>query len=224
MVVVKPPEFEKIATVPCSSVSSGWSPPSAPPMRVAAPGVGDAQAVAADDVDARALRHRADLARIVHRDLLGHDDDLAQPRVDADQFGHAVAHARGRQVDDAGVERVAGVQPFAHAVEDGDVADRGRQHLAAAARRGAEHDVAAGEHMAGRRDLARLAAQDVEDADTVAAGRHVGQRVDAQVVGESGNASCVHGGLLVHGRGADVQALRDLSRPPAFIHRSTFFA
>ena len=34
MVVVKPPEFEKIATVPCSSVSSGWSPPSAPPMRV----------------------------------------------------------------------------------------------------------------------------------------------------------------------------------------------
>ena len=33
MVVVKPPELEKIATVPCSSDSSGWSPPRAPPMR-----------------------------------------------------------------------------------------------------------------------------------------------------------------------------------------------
>ena len=33
MVVVKPPEFEKIATEPLCSDSSGWSPPSAPPMR-----------------------------------------------------------------------------------------------------------------------------------------------------------------------------------------------
>ena len=33
MVVVKPPEFEKIATEPFSSDSSGWSPPSAPPIR-----------------------------------------------------------------------------------------------------------------------------------------------------------------------------------------------
>src|SRR5262249_31546304 len=33
MVVVKPPEFEKIATDPFSSTSSGLSPPSAPPMR-----------------------------------------------------------------------------------------------------------------------------------------------------------------------------------------------
>ena len=33
MVVVKPPELEKIATEPFRSNSSGWSPPSAPPMR-----------------------------------------------------------------------------------------------------------------------------------------------------------------------------------------------
>ena len=33
IVVVKPPEFEKIATDPLISDSSGWSPPSAPPIR-----------------------------------------------------------------------------------------------------------------------------------------------------------------------------------------------
>jgi hypothetical protein len=33
MVVVNPPEFEKMATDPLSSTSSGSSPPSAPPIR-----------------------------------------------------------------------------------------------------------------------------------------------------------------------------------------------
>ena len=33
IVVVKPPELEKIAIEPLISDSSGWSPPSAPPMR-----------------------------------------------------------------------------------------------------------------------------------------------------------------------------------------------
>jgi hypothetical protein len=36
------------------------------------------------------LAHRADLTRIVDRDLLGDDEDLAQVGVDADQLGHAV--------------------------------------------------------------------------------------------------------------------------------------
>ena len=80
IVVVKPPEFEKIATEPLSSDSSGWSPPSAPPMRTRFHEFGDPEAVAADDVDAVRLRHRPDLARVVHGDLLGDDDDLAQAR------------------------------------------------------------------------------------------------------------------------------------------------
>ena len=172
----------------------------------AVPRIGHAQAVAADHVDAGALRHRADLARVVHRDLLGDDDDLLQPRVDADQLGDAVAHARGRQVDHAGVERVAGVQALAHVVEHRDVADRRLQHLAAAPRRGAEDDVAAGERVAGRRHLARFAAQDVEHADAVAAGGQVGQRVDAQVVGKAGDALGIHGGAPQAPRGCRAAA------------------
>ena len=44
------------------------------------PRVRHAEAVAADDVDAVRLRHRPDLAGVVHRDLLGDDDDLAEVR------------------------------------------------------------------------------------------------------------------------------------------------
>ena len=122
--MVKPPEFEKIATEPLISDLSGWSPPSAPPIRTRFQRVRHAEAVAADDVDAVRLRHRPDFAGVVHRDLLGDDDDLAKLRVDPDQFGHAVAHARGRQVDDAGVEAVPGVQPLADVVVDRNVARR----------------------------------------------------------------------------------------------------
>jgi hypothetical protein len=35
--------------------------------------------------------HCADLACVVHGDLLGDDEDLAQIGIDTDQFGHAVA-------------------------------------------------------------------------------------------------------------------------------------
>ena len=52
IVVVKPPEFEKIATEPCSSVSSGMVAAERAADAHAAPRVGDAEAVAADDVDA----------------------------------------------------------------------------------------------------------------------------------------------------------------------------
>ena len=40
------------------------------------PGVGNAQAVGAEDIDAVGLADGADLARVVDRDLLGDDDDL----------------------------------------------------------------------------------------------------------------------------------------------------
>ena len=52
------------------------------------------EAVGAEDVDAVRLAQRADLARIVHRDLLGDDDDLLELGIDADQLGDAVAHRR----------------------------------------------------------------------------------------------------------------------------------
>ena len=227
MVVVKPPGVREhrhraLQQRLCRMVAAQRAADAHP-----APRVGHAQAVAADHVDARALRHRADLARVVHRDLLGDDDDLLQARVDADQLGHAVAHARRRQVDDAGVERMPGVQAFAHVVEHRDVADGCLQHLAAAAGRGAEGHVAAGEGVAGRRDLARFAAQDVEHADAITASGEIGQRVDADEVREGRNALSMHGvGLLgsVQAVAATPRRRAICSRPPLFIHSSICLA
>jgi len=48
------------------------------------PGIGHAQAVGAEYVDAVGLAERADLARVMHRDLLGDHHDLLELRVDAD--------------------------------------------------------------------------------------------------------------------------------------------
>ena len=152
------------------------------------PRVGHAQAVGAEDVDAVLLAHGADLARVVHRDLLGDDEDLAQLRIHADQLGHAVARGRGRQVHHAAVEAVAGRQPFAHVVVDRDVADGRLEHRAALAGRGAEHHVAARIGVAHRRDLARFAAQDVEHADAVLARGDLRERADADVVLEVADA------------------------------------
>ncbi len=95
MVVVKLPELEKIAIEPLRSASPGLSPPSAPPMRTWFQASATPEAVGAEDVDAVLLAHGADLARVVHRDLLGDDEDLLEVRVDADQLGHAVARAEG---------------------------------------------------------------------------------------------------------------------------------
>ena len=94
--------------------------PQGTPDAYLVPGVCHAQAVATEDVDAVLLAHRADLARVVHRHLLGDDEDLVEVRIDPDQLGDAVACGRGRQVDDAAVEAVAGIQAFAHVVVDRD--------------------------------------------------------------------------------------------------------
>ena len=124
IVVVKLPEFEKIAIEPLSRLSAGLSPPSAPPIRTRCQLSAMPEPVGAEDVDAVRLADGADLARVVDRDLLGDDDDLLELRVDPDQLGHAVAHRRWRQVDHAGVEAVAGVQALAHRIEHRHVADR----------------------------------------------------------------------------------------------------
>ena len=189
------------------------------------PAVRHAEAVAADDVDAVRLRHRPDLAGIMDGDLLGDDDDLLQVRIDPHQLRHAVAHARGRQVDDAGVEGVPGVEPLADVVVDRDVADARLQHLPGAARRGAEDDVAAGEGVARRRHLPALAAGDVEHDDLVLGGGDLGQRADAEVVGKPLDALVIHCPFPLHAASAFRPSEAAISsRPPARIHASTFFA
>ena len=93
MVVEKPPELEKIAIEPWRSESPGLSPPSAPPMRTWFHESATPRPLAPKMSMPFCWPMRADLARIVHRDLLGDDEDLAQLGVDADQLGHAVARA-----------------------------------------------------------------------------------------------------------------------------------
>ena len=102
--------------------------------------------------------------------------------VDADQFENTVAHGGRRQVDHADVEFVAIIDALADVVIDRDRAGRGLQHLAPAARRCAEHDIAARIGMADRRDAARFVAEDIQHANPVLAGRHFGQRVDADEI------------------------------------------
>ena len=93
--VVKLPEFEKIAIEPLRSASAGIVAAERPADADLVPGVRHAEAVAAEDVDPVLLPHRADLARVVHRQLLGHDEDLLELGIDPDQLGDAVAGAEG---------------------------------------------------------------------------------------------------------------------------------
>ena len=169
IVVVKPPELEKIATDPLSSDSSGWSPPSAPPMRTRF----HESATPRQLPPMMSMPFACAIARISRASCTAIFSVMmtifCRPVVDPDELGDAVAHPGRRQVDDAGGEGEPGVEPLAHVVEDRDVADRRLQHLPAAPRRGAEDDVAAGEGVADRRHLPALAAQDVQHANPVLA-------------------------------------------------------
>jgi hypothetical protein len=64
----------------------------------------------------------------MYRHLLGDDKDLFEIRIDADQLGNTVPRGRRRQIDDAAVEAMAGIEALAHIVVDGDVADRRLQY------------------------------------------------------------------------------------------------
>ena len=57
------------------------------------PGIRDPETVCAQDIDAIGLAERANLARVMHRDLLRDHHDLAQVRVHPDELGNPVAHA-----------------------------------------------------------------------------------------------------------------------------------
>ena len=107
----------------------------------------------AENIDAVGLAESANFARVMHRDFFRDHDDLAQTRIDPDQLGNTVAHARWRQIDNAGIEGEAIVEPFANIIVDRNIPRRGRQHLAASSRRSSEHHIAAGESMTDRRHL-----------------------------------------------------------------------
>ena len=160
------------------------------------PGVRNAEAVAAEDVDAVLLAQGADLARVVHRQLLGDDEDLLELGIDPDQLGDAVPGAGRRQVDHTTVEAVPRLEALSDIVVDRDSADRRFQDLATAAWRGAEHHVAARVGVPDGSDVARLAAQDVEHADPIIAGGDLVERADAHVVLEAADALLEHCGLL----------------------------
>ena len=158
----------------------------------AAPRIGDAERVGAEDVDAEGLPDGPDLARVMDGDLFRDDDDLFEVRVDAGELGYAVAHAGGRQIDDTGVETVAGIDAFADAVVDRNVAGGCGEDLAAAARRGSEDDVPTGEGVADRRDLAGFAAEDVEDRDAVGARGDIAERGDPEIVRKADDSLLRH--------------------------------
>src|SRR5204863_2948811 len=124
-------------------------------------------------------------------------ENLADVLIDANQFGDAVARGGWRQIHDAAIEAMAGGKTFTHIVVDRNVADFRLEHLPTASRRCAIHDISAGIFVADRRDLARLAAEDVEHANTVVARRDLGERADADVVLEVCDSLSVHDRLLL---------------------------
>ena len=147
--------------------------------------------------------------------------------MNSDELGYTVANAGRGQINDARVEGKASIEAFAHIVEDRNITDRSWQNLAASARRRAEHDVAAGKCVTDRRDLSRLAAEDVEDANPVVARGNFIERGDSQEVRKTFNAAFEHT-LLRHSTAAYAAFFRPrcaaiCARPPAFIHSSTFF-
>ena len=133
----------------------------------AIPGIGHAETVAPENVDAVVLAKGANFARVMHGKLFGDDEYLAQFLIHTDQLRHAVARAGRRQVDHAAIEAMAVRKALAHVVVDRNVAGRRLQHLAATSRGRTEDDVAAGIRVTHRRHFARFAAQDVEHAHAV---------------------------------------------------------
>ena len=178
------------------------------------PGVGHSQAVGAEDVDAPLLSQRANLARVAYGHLLGDDEDLAELGVDADQLGDAVARRGRRQVHHAAIEAVPRGEPFAHGVVDGNVAGGRRERLPLPSGRGPEDHVSAGPGMTYRCHLARLAAEDVEDAHPIVAGCHLRERADADEILEISDS-------VSH---AIPRRVASWARPPAFMKASTRFA
>jgi hypothetical protein len=71
------------------------------------------------------LPHGADFPGVMYRQLLGDNEDLRQFGVHSDQFGNAVTSPGRRKIDDAAIEAMPGIQPFADAVVNGDIADCG---------------------------------------------------------------------------------------------------
>ncbi len=141
------------------------------------PGVGHAQAVATHHIHAGFLAKETDVARIRGGHLLGDDEDAFQVLVVGDQFADGLAHGRGRQVDDAGVEGVAALDHLAHAGIDRD-GTQSRLQLAFATVLHAGHHVPARVDMGNGRHLAAFVAHDVDDAHPGVPGYQLLQGID----------------------------------------------
>ena len=80
IVVVKPPELEKMAIEPLMQRLVRMVAAERAADAHAVPGIGHAKTIGAEDIDAVGLAHGTDLARIVHRDLFRDDHDLLSDR------------------------------------------------------------------------------------------------------------------------------------------------
>ena len=104
MVLVNPPEFEKIATEPLISTSSGWSPPSAPPTRTRFQESATPRQLP-PKMSMPFAWPRARISRASCTETFSVMITIfSKVRVDADELGNAVADAGRRQIDHAGVE------------------------------------------------------------------------------------------------------------------------
>ena len=125
------------------------------------------------------------------------DVNLLELGIHTDQLGDAISGSRRREIDHATIEAMPVVESFENAVVDGHVADRCLQHLPAASRRSAEHDVATRIGVTYGRYIARLASEDVEHAHAVVAGGNLRERADAHEILELPYTPSVHANLLL---------------------------
>src|SRR5258708_4458733 len=126
---------------------------------------------------------------------------------------------------------MAVAQTLAHVVIDRNRAELGLQCLAAAARRRTEHDIASRILVSDRRNVTRLAAENIEHAYAILARRNLRQRADPHVIFEVAYALSIHVGLLMGAidqppaaAGTIFRCAANCSRPPAFIQSLTLRA
>src|SRR6202022_3902249 len=91
------------------------------------------------------------------------------------------------------------------------------EHLTTATGRRAEHHVAPGKDVAYRRDLPGFAAENVEHADAIVTGGHIGKRGDAEIVGKALDTLLVHERSTPPAAGPDGRQCACVRRPASTV-------